>query len=138
MFEVEIHREFCAAHALVVRGEREAVHGHNFRVTVVLEGARLDEDELLLDFHAVEGMLDEVIRPFANADLNKAAVFREVNPSAEAIAWCIGEAMSREVRGLDDGRGVRVARVSVTEAPGCRATYVLDDAGSGGPEGAVR
>ena len=122
----------------MARGVREAVHGHNFRVTVVLEGRELDADELLLDFHAVEGMLDEVIRPFVNADLNQCEAFAEVNPSAEAIAWCIGEWMAREVKGLDDGRGVRVARVSVTEAPGCRATYVPEQSAEGGSGGATQ
>ena len=30
VYEITVEDEFCAAHAIVIRGEREAVHGHNW------------------------------------------------------------------------------------------------------------
>lgn len=121
MYEVRVEAEFCAAHSLMIGGVREAVHGHNFRVCVCIGGERLDGDGLLVDFHAVERALGEVVGPWRNADLNATAAFSAAgkNPSAENIAREIGEELGRVVnRG-----GVRVEWVSVTEAPGCTAVW---------------
>ncbi len=40
---------FCAAHFITFGGECEALHGHNYRVTVTLEG-RTDENHYVFDF----------------------------------------------------------------------------------------
>jgi 6-pyruvoyl-tetrahydropterin synthase len=70
MFSLTVSTEFCAAHALVIAGQREVIHGHNFRVTACIEGNALDGDGLLCDFHTVESFLHEIIEPFVNANLN--------------------------------------------------------------------
>lgn len=120
MFRLTVQTEFCAAHAITIRGDREPVHGHNWRVEAVVEGPRLDGDGLLCDFHAVEAALLEVIGPLDNADLNEALA--GINPTAENVARVICEGLARSLRGVLPP-GARVARVSVTEAPGCRAEY---------------
>lgn len=121
MYELSIQREFCAAHALAIAGAREPVHGHNWRLTVVVAGERLDADGLLCDFHDLETRVDRIIAPFHDADLNATAPFDRVNPTAENVA-------AHVARALADGlpAGVRVRRVSVTEAPGCVATFIAD------------
>jgi 6-pyruvoyltetrahydropterin/6-carboxytetrahydropterin synthase len=121
-YSISVTREFCAAHALMFRGVREAVHGHNFRVTVVIAGPSLDGDGVLCDFHEVERALERVIEPWRNANLRDAAAFAGVNPSAEMIARVVGEALQRALE-KQLPTGVAVARVSVTEAPGCEATW---------------
>jgi 6-pyruvoyltetrahydropterin/6-carboxytetrahydropterin synthase len=118
MYEISVERVFSAAHALILRGEREPVHGHDWQVTVVLAGDTLDADGLLCDFHAVERALDEVIAPFHNADLNATPPFDAVNPSAENVARFIADALADRL-----GDAATVSRVLVTEAPGCTATY---------------
>ena len=51
MFEVSVEQTFAAGHALRnYKGKCENVHGHNFRVQVIIEGERLDETGLLVDF----------------------------------------------------------------------------------------
>lgn len=112
--------EFCAAHAITIRGLREPIHGHNWRVRAVVAGPELDADGLLCDFHAVEAALSVVLGPWRNRNLNEVEPFTRVNPSAENVAREIREALSRA---LAPSLGVRarVARVSVTEAPGCEA-----------------
>lgn len=122
VFRLTVQSEFCAAHAIVIGGEREPVHGHNWRVEAVIEGPDLDPDGLLCDFHAVEGALAEVIQPLHNADLNQSALLEGVNPTAEMVARRICEALASGLKGVL-APGARVARVSVTEAPGCRAEY---------------
>lgn len=118
MYEIEVEREFCAAHAIVMGGERERVHGHNWRVRLVIGGEGLDGDGLLCDFHAVERSLDEAIAPFRDGDLNATAPFDRDNPTAENVARHLAD---RVARGLPEG--VWIASLSVSEAPGCRATY---------------
>ena len=46
MFELEVRRIFSAAHAIVIRGEREPIHGHDWQVPL---GARLASLNGLID-----------------------------------------------------------------------------------------
>lgn len=118
MYTVRVERTICAAHALEIAGKRETLHGHNWRVEVALGGTSLDGDGLLVDFHAMEHHLDAVLAPFANRSFNDVAPFDRINPSAELIAQFIATSMGHRVP-----RGVRVLSATVTEAPGCAATY---------------
>jgi 6-pyruvoyltetrahydropterin/6-carboxytetrahydropterin synthase len=64
MYEITVDRTFCAAHALMISGQREPLHGHNWHVTVTIAGEVLDDDGLLCDFHTVGRVLKDVCRPF--------------------------------------------------------------------------
>ncbi|MDZ4754608.1 MAG: 6-carboxytetrahydropterin synthase [Phycisphaerae bacterium] len=118
MFLLEIATEFCAAHAIVIGGAREALHGHNFHVTVTVAGEQLDNEGLLCDFHAVERSLEQIITPFRDGNLNTTPPFDRVNPTAERIAHHIGVAL-----GVMLPPAVHVASVRVTEAARCAAIY---------------
>ncbi len=118
MYELSVEREFHAFHALVIQGEREASHDHIWRVTLFVRGEQLDDDGLLCDFHDLERALDAVLAPFHDADLNVTPPFDQNNPTADCVARHIGEAVAIRIEGK-----ARVDRVSVTEAPGCAATY---------------
>jgi 6-pyruvoyltetrahydropterin/6-carboxytetrahydropterin synthase len=126
MFLLEIERTFCAAHAIVVHGVRERVHGHNFAVRATISGPQLDGDGLLCDFHAVETWLDGLIAPFRDGDLNATPPFDRVNPTAERIAEHLGRGLARHLP-----HGVRLESMRVTEAEGCAAVYRPDSTPSG-------
>ncbi len=119
MYELSIERDFDAAHAITMAGECEESHRHTWHVTVIVAGAQLDGDGLLCDFHLLERALGEIVERFDDGDLNAIAPFDQLNPTAEHVAQYIAQQMS--VR-LPDG--VTLRRVSVTEAPGCCATYI--------------
>jgi len=122
MYELTVHAEFCAAHALTIAGTLEPTHGHNWRVTLTIAGPALDQDGLLCDFHAVEAALASVLAPFHNTDLNTTPPFDTLNPTAEHVAQHIAQATQRALANtLPPGAAVRACRV--TEAPGCAATY---------------
>ncbi len=123
MYRLTVEAEFAAAHAIVMRGEREPVHGHNWRVTVTVAGPTLDEDGLLCDFHAIEQSLRRVSERFHNKNLNETAPFDRTNPTAELVAVHLAEAIEAGIPAADAARGVRVESVRVTEAPGCAAIY---------------
>ncbi len=119
MFELRIRRTFAAAHAIVMAGVREPMHGHNWEVTVAVAGDTLDADGLLCDFHLLEQALDETIRPFMNRCLNEVAPFDRVNPTAELVAQHIAQAVAARLP-----IEVRVKEVRVVEAPQCEACFV--------------
>jgi len=122
MYSISVETEFCAAHAIVIAGVREPLHGHNWRVTATICGDTLDDDGLLCDFHAVEATLREAVAPFANANLHDAPPFDRRNPTAELVARHIADELARRLASAL-ARGARVSSVRVTEAPGCAATY---------------
>lgn len=146
MYELSVESEFCAAHALMIAGERETVHGHNFKVTVTLAGSTLDADGLLVDFHAIERLVADILGPYNNRDLNASPPFAPpitggragINPTAENLARHIFDHLNEGVRqffGTSDPRPIsdrpEVAAVRVTEAPGCSVVYRRDPSRAG-------
>ena len=119
MYELSVERRFDAAHAITMAGEREASHRHDWHVKVIVAGRQLDTDGLLCDFQFLESRLADVLAPFDGGDLNTIAPFDQLNPTAEHVARYIAEQMSESLP-----RRVTIKRVSVTEAPGCCATYL--------------
>ncbi|HVU64514.1 MAG TPA: 6-carboxytetrahydropterin synthase [Phycisphaerales bacterium] len=127
MFQISVEKEFCAAHALAIAGAagpggREPLHGHNFHLTVTLQGERLDADGLLLDFHALERLINDIVHPLHNQNLNDKLPF---NPSAELIAKHLADRITAGLPSITPkGAPVpRLAAVRLTEAPGCAVTY---------------
>lgn len=118
MYTIRVEHTISAAHALEIGGSRETVHGHNWRVQVSLAGPSLDADGLLVDFHKMEDALRAVLAPYSNRLMNEVPPFDRINPSAELFAQYIAITMGSRVP-----RGVRVASTTVSEAPGCTATY---------------
>jgi 6-pyruvoyltetrahydropterin/6-carboxytetrahydropterin synthase len=122
-FALEVECEFAAAHAILLLGERERLHGHNWRVVVSVGGDRLDGEELLCDFHAVERVLARVVAPFRDGNLNEIPPFDRVNPTAEALARHVAHELSAELPRA--APGVHLEWVRVTEAPRCTAVVRL-------------
>ncbi len=119
MYEVSIERVFRATHAIMMAGERETTHEHQWRVSVAVAGGQLDEDGLLCDFHVLEQLLEGVAGRWQGRDLNQTPPFDRVNPTAENIAAHIAETLVGDLP-----PSVSLTRVSVTEAPGCVASYL--------------
>ena len=117
MFELTVQRDFLATHAITIAGVPETPHEHRWSVSVVVGGDGLDADGLLCDFHEVQRAIDAVIDPFRDGDLNEIPPFDKLNPTAENVAKHISELLSVPP-------GVELRSVSVTEAPGCVATWV--------------
>lgn len=87
MFEVTVEHTFAAGHALRnYKGKCENVHGHNFKVQVRIEGERLDDAGMLVDFVDVKRVLRGVVERLDHQFLNDIPPFDVKNPSAENIA----------------------------------------------------
>jgi 6-pyruvoyltetrahydropterin/6-carboxytetrahydropterin synthase len=121
MFEVSVEHTFAAGHALRnYHGKCENVHGHNYRVRVLVRGPKLDETGMLADFVELKRLLRAVSEPMDHVFLNDMPPFDELNPSAENIAVYICEKMQA---GLKQENPVEVAEVTVRETDIQSATY---------------
>lgn len=118
-FALEVEDVFSAAHAIVIAGERERLHGHDWRVVATVSGERLDDEELLCDFHMLERELKAIVAPFRSGNMNEIPPFDRVNPTAEAVARHLLRELSARLAVL--APQVAVEQVRVTEAPGCVA-----------------
>ena len=118
-YELLIQDRFSAAHNLrEYQGKCERLHGHNWQVDLHLEGDRLNDKGMILDFSEGKRILAEALTPFDHAYLNEVPPFDQINPSSENLARVITEAVAGRF-----GAGVRVAGVTVWESDRCGATY---------------
>ena len=122
MFEVSVEQVFAAGHALRnYKGKCENIHGHNWRVQVVIEGEQLDGTGLLVDFIDVKDLMGSVIARLDHQFLNEVAPFDVKNPSAENIAEYFYEQMSTGLAATPVP--VKIREVKIWETDIQSATY---------------
>jgi 6-pyruvoyltetrahydropterin/6-carboxytetrahydropterin synthase len=122
MYEVSVDETFAAAHNLRnYHGKCEDLHGHNYKIRVVLQGQELDDTGLLYDFVHLKRVIQEVIGSLDHKYLNELAPFDTLNPSAENIARYIYERTAKGLVKTPNGSGI--ARVTVWETDTSAATY---------------
>jgi len=128
MYELKIITDFSAAHNLRnFRGKCESLHGHNWKVEVVVGGSRLDDSGVVVDFAEIKAFTGEVIAEIDHRYLNELPFFTQHNPSSENIARYIFERLSEKIK---DNR-VWVSRVTAWESQDACATYIAESVESG-------
>ncbi len=121
MFEIAVEETFAAGHSLRnYHGKCEKVHGHNYKVQVVLTGDRLNEAGLLMDFSDVRSRLRALIERLDHQFLNDLPPFDLINPSAENMAKYFFDELSTS---LPAERGVKLCYVRIWETDTASATY---------------
>lgn len=120
-YQVIIEDGFSSAHALRhYHGKTEPLHGHNYRVRLVVEGKRLQKKvKYLTDFMALRQILRAIIKPLDYGNLNDLSPFNVENPSAENLAGYIGKEVTRRWHEA----GVKLESVTVWETPETAARY---------------
>ncbi len=114
-----VRTEFAAAHRLRgYDGNCERLHGHNWKVDVVLRGERLDGLGMLMDFRDARRLVEDILAEFDHQNLNDIERFTTTNPTTENIARAVFDALAAR---LPDG--VSVARVTAWESDQCGASY---------------
>jgi 6-pyruvoyltetrahydropterin/6-carboxytetrahydropterin synthase len=125
MYELKIITEFSAAHNLRnFRGKCEALHGHNWKVEVVLSGKNLDDSGVVLDFAEVKTATSEIMSEIDHRYLNDLPFFMENNPSSENIARYIFHRLQEKI----DNDRVRIRRVTAWESQDACASYLGESA----------
>ena len=121
MYEISVDESFAAAHNLRdYHGKCEDLHGHNYKVRVILAGKELDRTGLLYDFVHLKQVIQEVIRSLDHKYLNELPPFDTLNPSAENIAEYFYQEMTQS---LGAGVPVRIREVRVWETDIQSAAY---------------
>jgi 6-pyruvoyltetrahydropterin/6-carboxytetrahydropterin synthase len=154
VFVTKDYLKFSAAHFIAYKGFREALHGHNYRVSVEVEG-HLGAEGYVVDFGIVKklarelcGQLDEKMLVPAQSDVltvreeggqvvlvsetgqfsfprTDCVILPIVHSSAEELArYLTGELRHRLQR--DGVAGVKAIQVGVEETTGQAAFYRYD------------
>jgi 6-pyruvoyltetrahydropterin/6-carboxytetrahydropterin synthase len=119
MLTVSVETRFWASHQLnLPDGSKEPVHSHNFSVTAEVTGQRLSNMGLVMDFHRLKAMLDDIVTEFDNVALDSIDYFRQINSSAENVAKYIYEKLQLRLP-----KDVKLEAITVTEEPGCSAKF---------------
>lgn len=126
MYEISAFGHFDAAHFLRgYPGKCANIHGHRWKVEITLQGEKLDELGILIDFMDVKSMLKEVMELFDHKMINEVRPFDSLNPTAENIARFIYERMADKLRD-QTGSNVWITKVKVWESDAASATYFRD------------
>jgi len=120
MYDLMIETQFSSAHQLRgYKGKCENLHGHNWRVQVVVSSEKLNETGLVIDFHELKKITNDVILQLDHAVLNNIFPFTEINPSSENIAKWIYDAIKKKLMDKD----INLSAVTVWENETSSATY---------------
>jgi 6-pyruvoyltetrahydropterin/6-carboxytetrahydropterin synthase len=126
LYEIKIVTSFAAAHNLRnFRGKCENLHGHNWKIEVVMRGRQLDESGMLVDFGVVKQITRDALSEIDHRYLNDLEFFKENNPSSENIARYLFERLAQK---LDTARRC-VYSVSAWESADACATYMTMQSG---------
>ncbi|MGQ3684092.1 MAG: 6-carboxytetrahydropterin synthase QueD [Candidatus Loosdrechtia sp.] len=119
MFELIVETDFSSAHNLrEYKGQCERLHGHNWKVQVVVKSEKLNSLGMVMDFRDVKAMVEDIVRKFDHAYLNELPAFTILNPTTENLSKVLyGELKNR----LPDG--IAVSRVTSWETDHCGAIY---------------
>jgi 6-pyruvoyltetrahydropterin/6-carboxytetrahydropterin synthase len=121
VYELKIVTHMAAAHRLRdYEGGCEKLHGHNWKIEVVVQGGELGQNGLLIDFKRIKEATAGLLQDLDHSFLNDVEPFKKVNPSSENIARHIYESLSLD---LNDGN-VKVSKVTAWESETASATYM--------------
>jgi 6-pyruvoyltetrahydropterin/6-carboxytetrahydropterin synthase len=120
MFELMVETDFSAAHQLRgYKGKCENLHGHNWRVQIIVSSDKLNDIGIVIDFHEIKEISREVISQLDHSFLNDVFPFTEINPSSENIAKWIYDSMYKKIK----QKNCAVSSVTVWENDTSSATY---------------
>ncbi len=118
----ELRYTFTVSAAHQIPGYPQPLHGHNFTITVAVEGRELDRFGFLLDFYQLGEICERVRSKLDHRNLNEVDFFRHHPPSAENLArYVAGEV----ARGLPDK--INLCYVEVEEVAGFSVCYRLTE-----------
>ena len=120
MFELKILTHFAAAHQLtMVAKQCENLHGHNWKVEVMVTGEKLNDAGVLIDFGELKAHVRGIIKELDHKFLNELGCFNGA-PSSENIAVHIAENLQKRLADT----GIRVSRITTWESENAAATYI--------------
>jgi 6-pyruvoyltetrahydropterin/6-carboxytetrahydropterin synthase len=119
MFTVSVETHFWASHQLVMPdGSKEPVHHHDWLVTADVSSDKLNNMAVVINFHKLKAMVDDILTPLDKKALNEIGYFQQNIPSAENVARYIYEKLRTKLP-----ESVKLERIKVVEEPGYSAIF---------------
>lgn len=120
MYEIKIIATFSAAHSLRnYPGNCKNIHGHNWKVEVVMQSLNLDNLGMAIDFRRLKQETQSLLDTMDHTYINENPPFHSLNPTAENMARWLYETLSKK---LND-QNAKVSRVNVWENDNSSASY---------------
>ena len=120
MYEVKIEDHFSGAHRLRnYHGKCEDLHGHNWKVEVLVYSNSLDEGGMVLDFKTLKTSTRQVLEMLDHKYLNELPDFLETNPSSENISRYIFD----RLKPLLKDQNATLKKITVWESENACASY---------------
>jgi 6-pyruvoyltetrahydropterin/6-carboxytetrahydropterin synthase len=123
MYRLMIKTSFAAAHNLInYQGDCENLHGHNWRVEVVVAAKELDKAGLGIDFKILKKQTNSLLDELDHKYLNDLTPFINDSPSSENISRYLYERLSETL----NNENITVEKINVWESENACASYSLD------------
>ncbi len=120
MYEIKILSTFSAAHSLRdYPGNCKNIHGHNWKIEVVMQSLSLDSIGMSVDFRRLKQETQSLLDALDHTYINEKPPFNSMNPTAENMARWLYETLSKR---LND-QNARMSRVNVWENENSSASY---------------
>jgi len=114
MYEVSVAARFEAAHRLVGDfGPASRMHGHTYRMEVIVRGQHLGDDGTLYDIGELDQAANDLVASLDYRDLNEVPGLTDVNTTAEVLADYCWERLAPPLR----DRGLDSLAVRIWESP---------------------
>ncbi len=121
MYELTVRTHFDAAHSLAgYPGECARLHGHTFKVDVVVEGELLNSIGIVYDFKDLKNSVNGILDRFDHRHINEIPPFDEIIPTAENLANYLYHELRKDG---DFPPGVRIKQVNVWESESACISY---------------
>ena len=96
MFKLIAKKEFSSAHILNGHpGDCKRMHGHNWLVEAKVEGNKINNIGMVIDFKDIKNALGDIIAKLDHKFLNDIDPFKNDNPTAENISKYIYKELSK-------------------------------------------
>lgn len=119
-YEVYVETSFSSAHRLkIYKGKCERLHGHNWKVAVIVSSQHLNHQGMVIDFTKLKKMLEKIVSHLDHKCLNYLKFFRKNQPTAENIARYIYQNLVNMLK----NKNILSVKVIVWETPLQYASY---------------
>lgn len=122
-YTMKILLDFAAAHLLRdYDGVCNRLHGHNWKVEVLVTATQLDHVGMGVDFKVIKDATRELIGTLDHRNLNDIPPFDKINPTAENIS----EYLYGELSKVLNADGIKVSAVTLWETDRASVTFTED------------
>jgi 6-pyruvoyltetrahydropterin/6-carboxytetrahydropterin synthase len=119
MFYLSVELNISSAHYLRdFNGACQRMHGHNWKIRVVVKAEELDDTGMAVDFKDLRDISEKVIMKYDHQNLNELPPFDKINPTAELMSRYFYQEIAKELP-----THVSMSKISIWETEKYRLDY---------------